>query len=83
MPIYKYTCQKCGKKFKRLVKVGNNGDGDDKPVCPDCGSSDVNKEVPNIGIRFKGSGFYKTDYKGNGNSGSSTASTSSGSNSEE
>lgn len=78
MPIYKYICQDCGERFKLLVRTGEDGDQEeDDPVCPNCGSSAVRKEVPNVGIRFKGSGFYRTDYKGNGGNGSSKTSASS------
>lgn len=79
MPIYKYTCRDCGEPFKRLVKSGSDSEDESKPVCPNCGSSVVEKEVPNIGIRFKGEGFYRTDYGDKGSGGSSSASTSSAS----
>ena len=34
MPIFEYTCKKCGKVFEKLVLVRNGGD----IVCPECGS---------------------------------------------
>ena len=33
MPIYEYTCTKCGKDFEELVF------GDDLPACPHCGGN--------------------------------------------
>lgn len=37
MPIYEYTCPKCGKKFEELVF------GDKVPACPSCGNTDTKK----------------------------------------
>jgi putative FmdB family regulatory protein len=34
MPIFEYTCKKCGKVFEKLV-LGRNGG---KIICPKCGS---------------------------------------------
>ena len=33
MPIYEYTCTKCGKDFEELVF------GDALPACPHCGAA--------------------------------------------
>ena len=40
MPIYEYRCNECGKVFSRLQKVGATADG---VVCPECGSSAVDR----------------------------------------
>ena len=37
MPIYEYTCQKCGSNFEELVF------DDTPPTCPQCGSNDTHK----------------------------------------
>ena len=37
MPIYEYTCTKCGKDFEELVF------GDDLPACPHCGAAETRK----------------------------------------
>lgn len=37
MPIYEYSCRKCGQDFEELVF------GDTPPLCPHCGSSDTAK----------------------------------------
>jgi len=34
MPIFEYTCRKCGKDFEKLVMKS----GDEPSVCPHCGS---------------------------------------------
>jgi putative FmdB family regulatory protein len=37
MPIFEYTCKKCGRIFEKLV-LGRNGG---EIVCPKCGSARV------------------------------------------
>lgn len=37
MPIYEYSCDKCGKDFEELVF------GDETPACPHCGASETHK----------------------------------------
>ena len=57
MPTYEYACKgKCGEHHEVHQKFT------DPPLeaCPTCGGA-VRKVFGNIGISFKGSGFYKTD----------------------
>ena len=68
MPTYEYRCNKCGKRFDLFQKMS------DKPIdtCPFC-EGDVTRIIgAGMGIIFKGSGFYETDYKHNGSNISST-----------
>ncbi len=58
MPIYSYRCDKCGETFDKLVKPGGNG----SMPCIHC-ESDTRRVYSPVGIIFKGSGFYSTDYK--------------------
>jgi putative FmdB family regulatory protein len=58
MPIYSYKCDNCGEVFDKLGKVGENG----KVKCVEC-KSDTQRVFSPVGIIFKGSGFYSTDYK--------------------
>ncbi|MEE8325310.1 MAG: FmdB family zinc ribbon protein [Candidatus Humimicrobiaceae bacterium] len=58
MPIYSYKCGNCGEVFDKLVKAGGNG----KVKCVEC-KSDTQRVFSPVGIIFKGSGFYSTDYK--------------------
>jgi len=58
MPIYAYKCESCGEVFDKLGKVGGNG----KVKCMKC-NSDTQRVFSPVGIIFKGSGFYSTDYK--------------------
>ena len=39
MPIYEYSCQKCGRDFEELVFV------ETPPPCPYCGSNDTQKHM--------------------------------------
>jgi putative FmdB family regulatory protein len=57
MPIYSYKCNNCEKIFDRFEKPGSNK----KVLCPDCNSEALRIFSP-VGIVFKGSGFYSTDY---------------------
>ena len=69
MPIYSYKCESCGEIFDRLVKSGENG----KVLCVHCNSITRRVFSP-VGIIFKGSGFYSTDYKTGTKSAGSAAS---------
>ncbi|VAX24091.1 hypothetical protein MNBD_NITROSPINAE02-2238 [hydrothermal vent metagenome] len=42
MPIYEYTCAKCGHFFEALVRSSAKSDS---PSCPDCASGKVVKEL--------------------------------------
>ena len=58
MPLYEYECESCGVRFERRQHM------EDEPVevCPECGG-DVHRLIQPVGIIFKGSGFYQTDYR--------------------
>ncbi len=56
MPTYEYRCAHCDKNFD----VVQSFQDDALTSCPTCGSP-VTKVFGNVGIVFKGSGFYKTD----------------------
>jgi putative FmdB family regulatory protein len=58
MPIYEYCCTECGERFDRYLKVGQKAE----LVCPECGAR-ARKVFRPVGIIFKGSGFYTTDYR--------------------
>ncbi len=63
MPTYEYQCDTCGKKFELFQNIS------DAPVdqCPECGGQVHRLIGTGAGIIFKGSGFYATDYRDNGN----------------
>ena len=56
MPTYEYVCRNCG---ERLEVVQSFRD-DALTVCPRC-AGELKKIFGNVGIVFKGSGFYKND----------------------
>ena len=68
MPIYGYRCGNCGHQFEILQRMS------DEPLktCPKC-QGKLSKVLYPVGISFKGSGFYTTDYKGSGKSADGSA----------
>ena len=56
MPIYEYKCEN-GHVFDVLQKMSD----DPLAECIECGAT-VKKVLQPVGISFKGSGFYSTDY---------------------
>lgn len=74
MPIYSYKCGSCGFKKDVLQKMS------DAPlhVCPSCGADAFAKQVTAAGFRLKGTGWYVTDFRGEG-SGKSSGDASAGS----
>lgn len=56
MPTYEYKCRECNHRFEVVQSFS------DEPLteCKECGGA-LGKVFGNIGITFKGSGFYKTD----------------------
>lgn len=66
MPFYDYKCEHCGDVFEKMHGIGETVES-----CPSCGGK-VRKLFHPVGVIFKGSGFYKTDYRdasGNGGNG--------------
>lgn len=55
MPTYTYRCETCG-QFDWIHPMN-----EELLYCPKCGLPDFQKVFNNIGISFKGSGFYSTD----------------------
>lgn len=60
MPTYDYKCPKCKKIEQHLHKMSE----DLALFCIDCDSIMLKCIGGGIGVHFKGSGFYETDYKG-------------------
>jgi putative FmdB family regulatory protein len=61
MPIYEFECQKCKAHTEVFQKMN-----DKAPTrCEKCGGR-LEKLVSASAIQFKGSGWYVTDYAGNG-----------------
>lgn len=62
MPTYEYRCSSCGNDFEKFQRMS------DEPVaeCPSCGAQAQRRLSGGAGLLFKGSGFYITDYRGEG-----------------
>ncbi len=63
MPTYEYRCKECGEHLEVVQKFTD----DPLTECPTCGGP-LRKVFGNIGITFKGSGFYKTDSRSSSSS---------------
>jgi putative FmdB family regulatory protein len=60
MPIYEYTCKRCG-NFEVMQRMSE----DPLKKCPTCGTK-VSKLISRSAFHLKGSGWYATDYAKNG-----------------
>lgn len=71
MPRYTYKCQKCEHVFDVRQKFSD----DPLTDCPNCQQSALRRVISNVGVVFKGSGFYVTDNRSkNGSSRNGTKS---------
>jgi len=60
MPTYDYVCDGCGHAFELFQSMTDPV----KRTCPECGKKKLRRLIGAGGaIVFKGSGFYKTDYR--------------------
>jgi putative FmdB family regulatory protein len=68
MPLYEYKCHSCGEKFEVIQKFS------DTPIAvhDKCGGA-VERLISPSALKFKGSGWYVTDYAGSGNGKSQSA----------
>ncbi len=57
MPIYEYECRRCGHRFELIQKFSDTP----RKRCPEC-SGAVDRLISPPAIRFKGTGWYVTDY---------------------
>jgi len=62
MPIYAYRCEACGFAKDVLQKMSD----DALTICPSCGKDSFRKQLTAAGFQLKGSGWYVTDFRGNG-----------------
>ena len=56
MPTYQYQCRDCGHEFERFQKFSE----DPLTVCPAC-EGVIKRVIQNVGVVFKGSGWYIND----------------------
>lgn len=81
MPTYEYRCTDCGQTFERYQSFSDDpitvcplpaaaladGSAAVNGAVPECGG-EVRKVFSNVGISFKGSGFYRNDSRSEGRS---------------
>ena len=63
MPTYQYACTACGHELEAVQSFSD----DPLTACPDCGGN-LRKLFGNVGVVFKGSGFYRNDSRSSGSS---------------
>jgi putative FmdB family regulatory protein len=66
VPLYEYKCLKCGKHTEKIEPVA----GPHLRKCPHCAGK-VESVITAPAIKFKGSGWYVTDYAGKSTDGGS------------
>lgn len=60
MPTYDYKCDACGHQFELFQSITAEAE----TKCPECKKKKLRRLIgPGAAIVFKGSGFYKTDYR--------------------
>ncbi len=64
MPTYGYRCPACGHEYDRFQKISDLT----RAKCSECGTPGERLISGGVGVVFKGSGFYETDYKRAGQS---------------
>lgn len=57
MPTYEYRCSSCGHQLEAVQSFSDEA----LTTCPDCGQDSLRKLFGNVGVVFKGSGFYRND----------------------
>ena len=65
MPTYSYVCKKCEHAFDVQQSFSEAA----LTSCPKC-TGELRKQFGNLGVSFKGSGFYRTDSAGTSSSSS-------------
>lgn len=76
MPTYSYACTECSNEFDQVQSFSD----DALTTCPQC-SGRLRKLFKNVGVVFKGSGFYRTDSRDSAKSTADSSSKSSDSSS--
>ncbi|MDP8208142.1 MAG: zinc ribbon domain-containing protein [Candidatus Electryonea clarkiae] len=59
MPSYTYECKECSQRFDLFHSIVDTS----SRFCPECGGLAQHVISGGVGLIFKGSGYYETDYK--------------------
>jgi putative FmdB family regulatory protein len=70
MPTYQYACRSCGHRFDTVQGFSE----ETLRTCPACHQDELRKLFGNVGVVFKGSGFYRNDSRSAAKSNSMSAS---------
>lgn len=57
MPTYEYACSNCESNHEIVQSMSDPT----LTTCPSCGQETLRKQFGNVGVVFKGSGFYRND----------------------
>jgi putative FmdB family regulatory protein len=57
MPTYEYQCTQCAERLEAVQSFNDEA----LKECPSCGEPTLRKLFGNVGVVFKGSGFYRND----------------------
>ena len=77
MPTYSYACTQCGNRFDAVQAFSDAA----LTTCAECNGR-LRKLFGNVGVVFKGSGFYRTDSRESSKSSTKSSSNGSASSSE-
>jgi putative FmdB family regulatory protein len=77
VPTYSYACTECGNRFDAVQSFTDAA----LTTCSECNGR-LRKLFGNVGVVFKGSGFYRTDSRESGKSSAKSSSNGSSSSSE-
>jgi putative FmdB family regulatory protein len=77
VPTYSYACTECGNRFDAVQSFTDAA----LTTCSEC-SGRLRKLFGNVGVVFKGSGFYRTDSRESGKTAAKSSSNGSASSSE-
>lgn len=72
MPTYSYACTECGDRFDAVQAFSDSA----LTTCAKCNGR-LRKLFGNVGVVFKGSGFYRTDSRDSAKSAATSSSSSS------
>jgi len=59
VPTYDYVCRGCG----HALEITHSIHAPARKTCPACGARKLERRIGGAAFQFKGSGFYKTDYR--------------------
>jgi putative FmdB family regulatory protein len=57
VPTYEYACPSCDTRHEIVQSMSEPA----LTICPNCGKDTLRKLFTNVGVVFKGSGFYRND----------------------